>query len=261
MPDRDRNRDVAVPERGPSAYLAEFLGTLLLVLFVTVVVSLFVTAGSATDPNPYIDFGVIGLVHVLLLFVLIQVLAVASGAHFNPAVTVAILVLRQIRPADAGIYIVTQFAGGIVGVLITKLLLNDFGNAEDVNYGATGISDRLDGSIPLGMLAEGIGTFILVFTIIGVAVNPRGLKEWSGLAIGSALGMAVMTLGPLTGAGLNPARAFGPALVSGEFGGADAFLLAYVLAPVLGAVLAAAAYIGIYVQPGKKGAEGLGPVG
>lgn len=259
MPDRDT--DAVVEQRGPSAYIAEFVGTLLLVLFVTLVVSLFVTPPSAADANPYVDFGVIGLVHVLLLFVLIQVLAVASGAHFNPAVTVAVLLLRQIRPADAGIYIVTQFAGGILGVLITKLLLTDFANADDVNYGATGISDRLDGSIPLGMLAEGIGTFILVFTIIGVAVNPLGLKEWSGLAIGSALGMAVMCLGPLTGAGLNPARAFGPALVSGEFGGADAFILAYVVAPVIGAVLAALAYLAIYTQPGKKGAAGMEPVG
>jgi MIP family channel proteins len=250
-----------VPERGPSAYLAEFLGTLLLVLGVTLVVSLYVTPGSATNPEPYIDFGVIGLVHAFLLFILIQALGIASGAHFNPAVTTALLALRQIRPGDAGIYVVCQFAGGIVGVLITKLLLTDFANADAVNFGAPGISDRLDGSTALGMLGEGIGTFILVFTIIGVAVNPAGLKDWAGFAIGASLGMAVMIIAPLTGAGLNPARSFGPALVADAFGGAGTFTLVYVVAPVVGALLAAAVYFAIYVQPGKKGAQGAQPVG
>jgi glycerol uptake facilitator protein len=259
--DRARDRDVAVPERGPSAYLAEFLGTLLLVLFITLVVSLYVTPGSTSDPNPYIDFGVIGLVHAFVLFILIQALGVLSGAHFNPAVTTALLALRQIRPGDAGIYIVCQFAGGIVGVLITKLLLNDFPNADNVDFGATGVSDRLDGSTLLGMLGEGIGTFILVFVIVGVAVNPRGLKDWAGFAIGATLGMAVMVIAPLTGAGLNPARAFGPALVSGEFGGADTFIFVYVVAPVIGAIFAAAAYFFLYIQPGKKGTAGMEPVG
>ncbi|HYI99250.1 MAG TPA: aquaporin [Thermoleophilaceae bacterium] len=248
-------------ERGPSAYIAEFIGTLMLVLFVTLAVSLYVTPASATNPNPYIDFGVIGLVHVFVLFVLIQGLAIVSGAHFNPAVTAALAFLRQIRPADAGIYVVVQLAGGVLGALLTKLLLNNFQNADDVNYGAVGISDRLDGSTLLGMLAEGIGTFVLVFAIIGVAVNPRGLKDWAGFAIGAALGLAVMVLAPLTGAGLNPARAFGPALVSGEFGGADTFLLAYVLAPVIGALVAVMAYVGIYREPGKKEPGGMEPVG
>lgn len=248
-------------QRGPSAYIAEFLGTLVLVLFITLAVCLYVTPASATNPSPYVDFGVIGLVHVFVLFVLIQGLAVVSGAHFNPAVTTALLTLRQIRPADAGIYIVFQVAGGIVGALITKLLLTNFANAEKVNFGAPGISDRLDGSTALGMLAEGIGTFALVFAIIGVAVSPRGLKDWAGFAIGAALGFAVMVIAPLTGAGLNPARSFGPALVAGEFGGAGTFLLAYVLAPVLGALAAVAVYVGIYSEPGQKGDEGMAPVG
>jgi MIP family channel proteins len=241
--------------------MAEFLGTLLLVLFVTLVVSLYVTSGSASNPNPFIDFGVIGLLHVFILFVLIQGLAVLSGAHFNPAVTAALTFLRQIRPADAGIYVVCQLAGGVLGVLITKLLLNEFPNADNVNYGAVGLSDRIDASNLLGMLGEGIGTFILMFAIIGVAVNPAGLKDWAGFAIGSALGLAVMTIGPLTGAGLNPARAFGPALVSGEWGGADTFLLVYVLAPLIGALLAAGAYAVMWREPGKKGLQGAEPVG
>jgi glycerol uptake facilitator-like aquaporin len=70
-------------DRGPAAYFADFIGTLLLVFFITAVVSLYGPVPSRGNPNPFIDFGVIGLVHVLLLFVLIQTLAVISGAHFN----------------------------------------------------------------------------------------------------------------------------------------------------------------------------------
>jgi glycerol uptake facilitator-like aquaporin len=68
---------------------------------------------------------VIGLVHVFLLFVLVQTLAVISGAHFNPAVTVAMVALRQIKPSDAAIYILAQLAGGLAGAGLTKLILVD----------------------------------------------------------------------------------------------------------------------------------------
>ena len=77
-------------DRGPAAYIAEFFGTLMLVFFICAVVSLYGPEPSPANPNPFIDFGVIGLVHVLLLFVLIQTLAIVSGAHFNTAVTVAL---------------------------------------------------------------------------------------------------------------------------------------------------------------------------
>lgn len=248
-------------ERGRSAYIAEFIGTLALVLFITLAVSLYVTPGTPENPTPYIDFGVIGLVHVFALFILIQTLAVASGAHFNPAVTAALFALRQIKAASAAVYIVAQLAGAVAGALITKLLLQHFDNAEKLNYGATGLSDRIDESMSLGMLAEGLGTFFLVFVIVGVALNPTAAKDWAGLAIGSVLGLAVMVLAPLTGAGFNPARAFGPALVSGEFGGADTFLLVYVLAPVIGGVIAAILYAKLYLTEGKKGVGGMEPVG
>jgi MIP family channel proteins len=250
-----------VQERGLSAYIAEFIGTLALVLFITLAVSLYVTPGTAENPTPYIDFGVIGLVHVFALFILIQALAVASGAHFNPAVTAAVFALRQIKAASAAIYVVVQLAGGVAGAMITKLLLQHYDNAESVNYGATALTDRIDESTSLGMLAEGLGAFFLVFVIVGVALNPGAAKEWAGLAIGSVLGLAVMVFAPLTGAGFNPARAFGPALASGEFGGADVFLLVYVIAPVVGGVIAALLYARLYITPGKKGVGGMEPVG
>jgi glycerol uptake facilitator protein len=248
-----------VQDRGPAAYIAEFVGTLLLVFFITAAVSIYVAEPTRVNPNPFIDFSVIGLVHVFVLFVLIQTLAVVSGAHFNPAVTVALTALRQIKPPDAAIYVVAQLAGGVGGALLTKAILLDEGKAE--NYGAVGVSDLIDGAIFPGMVVEALGTFFLLWAIIGVAVNPRATKDWAAFAIGGALGMAVMVFAPLTGAGFNPARAFGPALVSGEWGGADTFLLVYVVAPVIGALVAVFLYLQILAEPGAKGVGGAEPVG
>jgi MIP family channel proteins len=248
-----------VQDRGPAAYIAEFIGTLFLVFFITAVVSLYVALPTRVNPVPFIDFSVIGLVHAFLLFALIQTLAVISGAHFNPAVTAAMTVLRQIKPPDALVYIVAQIAGGVAGALLTKLLLEDEGKA--VHYGITSVSARLNEAIFAGMVVEGIGTFFLVWVIVGVAVNPRATKEWAALAIGATLGMLVMVLAPLTGAGFNPARSLGPAIVSGEFNGTGDFLLIYIVAPVIGGVLGAVAYHYLVIAPGQKGLGGAEPVG
>jgi MIP family channel proteins len=248
-----------VQDRGPAAYIAEFIGTLFLVFFITAVVSLYVHLPTRLNPVPFIDFSVIGLVHAFLLFALIQTLAVISGAHFNPAITVAMTALRQIKPPDAAVYIVAQLAGGVAGALLTKLLLEDEGRRVD--YGITAVSGRLDGAVLPGMVVEGIGTFFLVWVVVGVAVNPRATKEWAALAIGATLGMLVMVLAPLTGAGFNPARSLGPAIVSGEFNGVGDFVLVYVVAPVIGAVLAGVAYFNLAITPGKRGVGGVEPVG
>ncbi|CAN5496839.1 aquaporin [soil metagenome] len=245
------------PDRGPGAYVAELIGTFALVFFITAAVSLY----ANPDPTLFTDFGVIGLVHVFVLFFLIQALAVASGAHFNPAVTAAMVALRQIAPVDAAIYVVVQLAGAVLGGLTTKLLLKEEGSREGVDFGATAVSDRLDGDILPGMLVEALGTFFLVFVIVAVALNPGAAKDWAALTIAATLGLLVMVFAPLTGAGFNPARSFGPAMADTNFGGAPDFLLVYVLAPVIGAVVAALAYAALYVAPGKKGEEGIGPVG
>ena len=239
-----------VQERGPDAYVAELIGTFGLVFFITMVVSLY---GESQN------FTIIGLVHVFALFLLIQTLAVVSGAHFNPAVTAAMTALRQIKPSDAVIYVLVQLTGAVLAALLTKALLLDEGRAVD--YGATLVDEaRLGGVILPGMAIETIGTFFLLFAIIGVAVNPAGAKELAGLVIGGTLGGLVMFIAPLTGAGFNPARSFGPALVSGEFGGFFEFVLVYVLAPVIGALIAAALALFLYELPGRK-EGGVGPVG
>jgi glycerol uptake facilitator protein len=248
-----------VQDRGPAAYIAEFVGTLLLVFFITAAVSVYIAEPTRLNPNPFIDFSVIGLVHVFLLFVLIQTLAVVSGAHFNPAVTVAMTALRQISTRDSAIYVVMQLLGAVAGAFLTKALLLDEGKAE--NYGAVGVSDLIDGAIFPGMVVEALGTFFLLWAIIGVAVNPRATKDWAAFAIGGALGMAVMVFAPLTGAGFNPARAIGPALASGEWGGAGEFILVYLVAPVIGALVAVFLYLQILAEPGAKGVGGAEPVG
>jgi MIP family channel proteins len=252
-----------IPVRGPAAYVAEFIGTFALVLFITLVVSEFVTAPVQAGPNvptvqPFIDWSVIGLAHVFALFFLIQTIAVVSGAHFNPAVTAALAAIRQIRMIDAAIYVVVQLAGGVCGALVTKLILKHFDNAKAVHYGAVSVSDKLGGSVGLGMLVEGLGTFFLVWAIVGVAVNPAAFREWAGLVIGATLGLGVMVAGPLTGAGFNPARAFGPDLVAGKY---DHLLVVYIIAPLIGGLLAAFVYMQMFVLPGKKGPLGMGPVG
>jgi glycerol uptake facilitator protein len=265
--------DVELPEeRGPAAFLAEFVGTFALVFFVTMAVVLFLPGPEAAPQptlpgqpppeaeQPFQDWAVVGLVHVFVLFLIIQTLAIISGAHVNPAVTVALAAIRQIRGIDAAIYVVVQLAGATLGALLTKLIVDDEG--EPLHHGATEVSRRVEQDIfPAGFAVEAIGTFFLVWAIVGVAVNPRALKDWAGLVIGGTLGLAVMTLGPITGGGFNPARVFGPALVSNHFEGIDTFIVAYVLGPLVGALLAASIYFYLFILPGRRAPGGMEPVG
>jgi MIP family channel proteins len=234
-----------VEERGTPAYVAEFLGTFLLVLFVCSVVSINSAGGLG-----FTDFAVIGLVHVFVLAMLIYSLGHTSGAHFNPAVTLTIAALRRIAPLDALIYVLVQLAGAVAAALVTKLLFLDEGRG--VKYGATTVSDKFLQGKPLGgLLVEVIGTFVLVWAIMTFAVNPRGQREWAGLGIGMALGLGVMVFAPVDGAGFNPARSFGPAIVSGEF--KDFWV--YVVGPALGALLAGFGYVYLVLKPQEREAQ------
>ena len=254
----------AVPDRGPAAYIAEFIGTFALVFAICAAVVLFAPAPIEAGPTgpavqPFQDFAVIGLVHVLVLFFLIQTLAVMSGAHFNPAVTVAMTVVRQIKPIDSAIYILMQLAGATLGALACKGIYDEIGDPQ--NFGAVAFNEDRLGTTLQGMGVEALGTFFLVWAIMGVAVNPSAVKDWSGLVIGGTLGFAVMIGAPMTGAGFNPARALGPAIVASEFGGTGKWLLLYVLAPLVGALVAVFLYSWLMVTQGKKGRGGAEPVG
>ncbi len=218
------------PDRGLAPYLAEFVGTLILVLAITGILSASAVTGvSLTN---------VALVHALALMGIVYTIGSISGAHVNPAVTVGLLAIREIGGRAAGIYIGMQALGGICGALLAKAFF--LGRGSLVNYGTPGISDRYlqGGSIGLAFLAEAVGAFILMWAIMGTAVNPNAPKGVAGAAIGGALALPVLIFAPATGASFNPARWLGPALVSGTW--TDAWL--YILAPVAGALAAAFAY-------------------
>jgi aquaporin TIP len=222
-----------VQDRGLAAYIAELVGTFFLVFIVGTVVTLYVAGGGQSQFGS--DFAVIGLVHGFALFALVQIFAGVSGAHFNPAVTLAATLLKRIDPVDAVVYVLAQLSGGVLGALLVKGLLSDEGMAG--NYGAVQVSDLLAGDFA-GMIVELLGTFLLVLAVVAVALNPRAWRDWGPLSIGLTLGFAVMIFGPLTGAALNPARWFGPALIGEEWGG----VWPYLVGPLLGAVLAVVVY-------------------
>jgi MIP family channel proteins len=238
------------------AYAAELIGTFGLVLFIVLVLTI-----SAAPPfglgGP--DFAVVGLVHAFALLLLITALGGACGAHFNPAVTVGMLSTRRIGFVDACAYIVMQLAGAVMAVLLVKALMN--GSATAAHFGAPQVvSGRfLDGSAVKGMVAEAVGAFFLMWAIMGTVVNPRGERAWAAFVIGATLGLSVMCIAPLTGAGLNPARAFGPAVFAG-FGPAGEWLLAFAVGPIAGAVLAANLYTALVLarQPRTAGEETAG---
>jgi MIP family channel proteins len=218
-------------ERRVAAYIAEFVGTLLLVFFIGVVV---------VEQAPSGDFAAIGLVHAFILAMLIFTLGPICGGHFNPAVTTGLLAIKKISPKDAGVYIVAQCAGGIVGALLVNWLLTGTPNAAHHFDPAAGAGIKGQWLPAAGL--ELIGTFALVFAVVGLAVSPKAPAGWAPLGIGATLGAAVMAIAPLTGAGFNPARALGPAVVANSFFGGGKFALVYILAPLLGGVIAAVAF-------------------
>ena len=239
-------------DRGLRAYATELIGTLILVFVITLVVTLYVSVGGAQVQFGS-DFVALALAHGLVLFALIATLAGVSGGHFNPAVTLAAWALRRIDSLDAIVYMLAQVAGGILGALLTKGLLLDEGRAG--NYGAVQVSDLLSGNLA-GAAVEAIGTFLLVLAVLAVALNPRAWRDWAPLVIGFTLAFLILAIGPLTGASVNPARWFGPALISDEFGGT----WPYLAGPVVGALAAVALYRFV-IEPGQEEGEKERPPG
>jgi glycerol uptake facilitator protein len=252
-----------VEQRSPAAYIAEFLGTFTLVFAVTMVVVLFVTPGGGGGS----DWAVVGLVHAFVLFLLVQSIGSVSGAHINPAVTLAMAAIRKIRINDAVVYILLQLSGGVAGALVTKFILSDqiadgtvTPGAASAEVGTPALNNTLIGGSAQAAVLEGIGAFILVWAITAVAVNPRAARDWAGWVIGATLGLIVMVGGPLSGGSYNPARWFGPALVSGSWD--DAWL--YIIGPLVGGLLGAVTYWYLFVESrigGPPATPGAGPTG
>ncbi|MEX2236786.1 MAG: MIP/aquaporin family protein [Dehalococcoidia bacterium] len=190
------------------------------------------------------DLVVIGLAHGLAIGLMVAAAGHISGGAFNPAVTLGLLLANRITLGKALSYIPVQLAGAVVGALAVKAAWPD-ADTDAVTLGVPTILEDLRwGS---AFIAELIMTFFLMFVIFGVAVDSRGPRSIAGLAIGLTITMDIFLGGPLTGAAMNPARAFGPALVQNEWG--DQWL--YWVAPPLGAALAACLYQYVLLPAGE----------
>lgn len=170
----------------------------------------------------------VALAHGLAIGVMVAALAHVSGGHFNPAVTFAFWLSGRINGAQAGMYVAAQVFGGLIAALIVAGLLS----RDAVAVGTPQLAADV-GTVP-GILAEAVATFFLVLVIFGTVLDRRAPETVYPLAIGLTVAIGVFAIGPLTGAALNQARAFGPALVSGEWGAFGAWLIG----PLLGAALA-----------------------
>lgn len=209
------------------AFVAEFIGTFALVL---------IGAGSIINGQA----GLVGvaLAHGLVIVVFGSALGAVSGGHFNPAVSLAMLATGRIDPIKAGGYIVSQLLGGIVAAFI----LTQVFPVEAVTAAKLGTPLLAPNvSIGVGIILEFITTFFLVLAIFGTAVDKRA-PNLGALFIGLTVTLDILCIGPITGAAMNPARSFGPALIGGHM---DNFWL-YWIAPVAGAVAAAFLYDGLF---------------
>lgn len=164
-----------------------------------------------------------------VIMVMIYALGHLSGAHFNPAVTLAFAATRHFPLRQAALYVTAQCAGAIAAAALLRWSLGDV-----ADIGATTPS----GSDSQALLWEGLLTFLLMLVIMAVATDTRAVGEAAAIAIGGTVAIGAIVGGPVTGASMNPARSLGPALVSGELGST----WIYVVAPVIGAALAAVTY-------------------
>ncbi len=208
--------------------LAEFIGTFTLI---------FVGVGAihnSADPTAGVGLLGVALAHGLAIAVMVSATGAISGGHLNPAVTFGILVGGKIKPMDAVAYWISQLAGGVAAGL---LLLCIYG-ADGKEIVAKGTPDLGQGvSAGTGILVELVLTFFLVFVVYGTAVDARAPKI-EGLAIGLTVALDILFGGPLTGAAMNPARTFGPAMASGHW----ANHLVYWIGPMAGGALAGLVY-------------------
>ncbi|HJJ30820.1 MAG TPA: MIP family channel protein [Methanocorpusculum sp.] len=210
---------------------AEFIGTLVLV---------FVGCGCAALYGG--DLLGIAAAFGLAAAVMIYAVGAVSGAHINPAVSIALCVSRKFPLKDTVVYVIAQMLGAFAGALLIVLI----GGAGVIDTGLGATSPAPGTSVWQALAAEFIGTFILMLVIMGAAVDRRAPAGFAGLAIGGTVFAVIMVIGTISGGSLNPARTFGPDLVNLIFTGSDAlwttFPLIYVTGPVLGAAAAAFVY-------------------
>ena len=208
-------------------FVAECIGTFALV---------FIGAGVAiTGVGGVLS---VALAHGFVVTVFAYTYGHISGSHINPAVTFGLALNNTIKWMDAVFYWLSQFAGAIIAAYVLKIVV-DSANLGGIQGSAT--AGTLTEPAPfMAMAVEIILTFFLVNTILHGAVAGKA-GAFAGLAIGLTLVFAILTGGPLTGASLNPARTFGPALVTGNFTDPMIYLI-YFVGPLIGAALAVGVY-------------------
>jgi glycerol uptake facilitator protein len=230
----------------PRRLVAEFVGTALLVLFGagSVVAALSMNGGRLA----YAGLGIIALAFGLVVALVIYAVGTTSGAHINPAVTVGLAATRRFRWAEVAPYVVAQLLGAVAGALLVVAYVGS--RATDLgSLGLTALGPGVNGL--QGIVAEALGTFLLVFTIMAVAVDKRAPAGWAGFLIGLAVATEIMLIGPFTGGSVNPARSFGPYLVNQLFGGSTPWseFYVYIVGPLVGGVAGAVSYE-VLVRPG-----------
>ncbi len=217
------------------AATAEFIGTFA-----------FFTIGAGTvvlafDPGFQGAVGLLGIAaaHGIALAVMVTVFGGISGGHLNPAVTIGVWVGGKIETGRALWYLLAQLLAAVCTGVVLKYIFFTQEQWEPSNLGTPG----LDPTVAPGraILIEAILTFVLVITVWGTGVDPRGAKV-GGFAIGLAVFADIMVGGPLTGAAMNPARHFGPALLSGSW----ANWWVYWAGPLIGGIVASLVYRGLF---------------
>ncbi|HWA17010.1 MAG TPA: aquaporin [Gemmatimonadales bacterium] len=210
----------------PRRAVAEAIGTFALIFFGC--------GASLLSSVPGAAFGLLGvaLVHAIVLGVMITATMSISGGHLNPAVTLGLLSTGRIDARGAGIYVVAQLLGAVLGAWLLTLLL-PVGIAKNMGPSATPVLMNNLGLVQ-GIAWEAVLTFFLVSAVYGTAVAANAPKV-GGFGIGLVLFFDIMVGGPMTGAAMNPARAFAPALVGGNWFGQ----MVWWIGPIAGGVIAA----------------------
>ena len=213
-------------------YLAEMIGTMVLVLM---------GCGSAVFAGavqPFASVGTLGVAFAFGLAVLTMVYTIGkiSGCHINPAITLGMLLSKRISGKDAGMYMVFQVIGAIIGSSILYILAKDSGSITTFT-GANGYTNVLP-----AFVAETVFTFIFLLVVLGSTSKGANTK-FAGIAIGLALVLIHIVCIPITGTSVNPVRSIGPALFQG--GEALSQLWLIIVAPFLGAAIAAVVWKGI----------------
>jgi len=222
--------------------LAETLGTALLVLVGPgSVVATLVLAGDSVPAVTGADLLGISLAFGLVIAALVYTLGKVSGCHINPAVTFALAATKRFPWREVPAYWTGQVVGAVLGALGIWAVFAQ--GAIDLGMGMTSFNEETT-AWSQAIFAEGIGTFLLMLAILGI-VDKRAPADLAGLVIGGTVVAIIMIVGPITGSSLNPARAFGPELVSAIGDGTtqwNQLIPVYVLPGLVGAALAAVVY-------------------